>query len=148
MLTIKQGDNILVSPYTGADVVEINLTNGKAGAWYELIVPTSTLTTATNGFELASGHWGGADTDPNHGWRQADSNGNASWLFNASPTEDIVVMTQLYGWILPPNTYQFLVREFYNTVPIESIDIQITSEATTAIQTATVSVKKGKGKNK
>lgn len=146
MLTITKGDNKLVSPYTGADPLEISLTNGKPNAWYELIVPTNTVTTSVNGTEVTTEHSSGVEGDPTNGWRQADGSGNAKFLFNSSPTDGTVERTALYGWILPPGIYQFAVREFYNTVPLETIDIEITSEATTAIQTATASVKKARGK--
>ena len=148
MLSITQGDNKLVSPYTGSDPMQISLTGGKPNSWYELIVPTGVLTTQTSGTETLSQHWGGENNDPTNGWRQTDNNGNASFLFNASAGDDIVERTQQYGWIIPPGIYQFSAREFYNTVPLESIDVEITSEATTAIMTAAATVKKGKGKNK
>lgn len=145
-ITISQGDNKILSLYTGADPTEFTLA-GTSGKWYELIVVTGTLTTVTSGFEILSQHWGGTGTtDPTYGWRQADANGIAKFLFNASLKDDIVERSHQYGWLIPPGIYQFAVREYYNTEPLQTISIEIVGEATTAIQAATVAVRKARGK--
>lgn len=145
-LTITQGDNKLVSQYTGADPTEITYAAATSGKWYELIVITGTSITSLGTTEIKSQHWGGTVNDPSSGWRQAGATSTVKFLFNASAGDDIVERSIQSGWLITPGIYQFFVREYYNTEPIQSIDIEIVGEATTAIQAATVAFKKARGK--
>ncbi len=136
MLTITAGDNKLFSPYTGADPLEITLSDATPGKWYELIVPTNQIFTTTNGVETTYQSWG---------YKQADVNGQAKFNFNASLSDPVVDTTHANGWLLPPGLYDFTVREYYNSEPLQTIPVQIVSEATTSIATATKN-KQSKGK--
>lgn len=147
MLNITQGDNILVSQYTGADPLEITLSGADPTKWYELIVVTGVPPFPIEGETVYKQHWGGEANDPTNGWRKPDANGVAKFLFNASPDDDIVKRTHENGWFIPAGNYKFWVREYFNTVPLQEIDIQIVNgELGITFQTISMNKAKARGK--
>lgn len=147
MLSITQGDNKIVSQYTGADPTEFTLSGGSPTKWYELRVVTGVPPFPIEGETVYNQHWGGEANDPTSGWRKPDANGVAKFLFNASANDDIVKRSHDNGWIIPAGKYLFLVREFYNTEPLQQIEIEIVNgEIGVAIQTVTMNKARGKKK--
>lgn len=138
MLTII-GDNKCSSPYSGADPINVQLTGAQPGKWYELIVPTNFVFTSQNGLEPTFQSWG---------WQQAPASGTLTFVFNASTSDPVVETTQANGWVLPSGIYQLRTREFSDGTgaSIESVDFEITAEATQAVQIAVSNKAKARGK--
>lgn len=129
MPTTIIGDNKTTSPFQGNNSITVERTGVPQGEWVECYVVANLVTTVANGVE---------PTVDQLGWKQPDANGVVRWTFNASPTEDLVVRTALYGWLLPAGFYPATTKLFSDKTgaSIETANFEITGDATTAITTS------------
>lgn len=116
------------SPFLGNDAITVERNGIAQGEWTEAYVESNIITTSS-GTEIAVHQLG---------WKQPDANGVIRWTFNASPTEDLVTMTALYGWLLPAGKYKVYTKLFSDKTgaSVEFAEFEITGDATTAITTS------------
>lgn len=127
MPTFVITDPKTTSPFQGNDAITVERTGVPQGAWVECYIPCN--------FTVLSG--GSFLSVDQLGWKQPDANGVVRWTFNASPSEELVVRTALYGWLLPAGVYQATTQIFSTVNPqVETANFEITGDATTAITTS------------
>lgn len=127
-MTTIISDNKTTSPYQGNDPITIERTGVPQGEWVEAYIASNIVTASTGTFI----------TVEQLGWKQPDANGVVRWTFNASPSEDLVVRTALYGWVLPAGLYDASTKLFSDKTgaSIETAQFEIVGDATTAITTS------------
>lgn len=128
MPTLIITDPKTTSPFQGNDAITVERNGIAQGEWAECYVESNIVVNST-GTEIAVHQLG---------WKQPDANGVIRWTFNASPTEELVVMTAQNGWLLPAGIYKAFIKLFSDKTgaSVQFAEFEITGDATTAITTS------------